>query len=268
MNPRSCPHDPRENGWERSAAAWITEQGERGDFGRREVLDPVMLPWALRGAPGRVLDVGCGEGRFCRLLQSHGIRAIGIDPTAKLLARARALDPPGTYVEGRAEELPFDDSTFDLVVSYLSLIDIPRLEPAITEMVRVLRPRGRLLIANLTSFTTARRDGGLWRRAFGWLLGAPVARYLEEHARWIDYRGIRVLNHHRPLATYMRLLLAAGLELVDFDEPPPREGAPELRAARYRRAPWFVVMEWRKATGDGGNGESADTVGDRVEFVP
>lgn len=235
-----------DDGWERSASAWIADQGEHGDFGRRHVLDPVMLERALAERPARVLDVGCGEGRFCRMLRSHGVDAVGIDPTPTLLAAARARDPAGRYIDARAEQLPFADGVFDLVVSYLTLIDIEGLAAAITEMARVLRPGGRLLIANLTSFTTARPEGGWLRRLLGALRHAPVDRYLEERAAWIDYRGIRVRNHHRPLARYMQLLLAAGLELTYFDEPAPRPGAPGLRAARYRGAPWFFVMEWRR----------------------
>ena len=63
---------------------------------------------------------------------------------------------------------------------------------------------------------------------------------------WLDYRGIRIQNHHRPLSTYMRLLLAVGLCMTYFDEPSPTAGCSPSKAASYRRAPWFLVMEWRK----------------------
>lgn len=63
---------------------------------------------------------------------------------------------------------------------------------------------------------------------------------------WVAWRGIRIVNHHRPLSLYMRLLLETGLELTHFDEPFAAQGAPE-RATDYARVPWFVVMEWRKA---------------------
>jgi ubiquinone/menaquinone biosynthesis C-methylase UbiE len=108
--------------------------GESGDFGRRYVLDPVMLPRALSRSPKKALDVGCGEGRFCRMLKPHGIGVTGIDPTPALLAAARARDPECTYLEATAERLPFVDSVFDLVISYLSLIDIPDMHGAISEM--------------------------------------------------------------------------------------------------------------------------------------
>ena len=119
-----------ENGWQRSADAWVAEMGERGDFGRRYVLDPLMLPRALASSPQKALDVGCGEGRFCRMLKSHGVDVVGIDPTPALIAVAQRRDAGGTYLKARAESLPFRREAFDLVVSYLSLIDIPDAEAA------------------------------------------------------------------------------------------------------------------------------------------
>ena len=80
------------DGWKESARAWIAEMGDQGDFGRRYVVDPVMRQ-RLEGRGFRKgLDVGCGEGRFCRIMQSYGIETVGIDPTPALLAQARRLD--------------------------------------------------------------------------------------------------------------------------------------------------------------------------------
>ncbi|OAF05993.1 hypothetical protein AYJ54_20055 [Bradyrhizobium centrolobii] len=61
-----------------------------------------------------------------RIMQRAGIRTTGIDPTEALLARAREMHPQGDYRLGRAETMDVDTS-FDLVVSYLSLIDMPDL---------------------------------------------------------------------------------------------------------------------------------------------
>jgi SAM-dependent methyltransferase len=240
-----------DNGWQRSAGAWVADMGESGDFGRRYVLDPVMLPRAVAGFPRNALDVGCGEGRFCRMLRSRGVDAVGIDPTPALIAVARARDARGTFVKGMAEKLPFGNAAFDLVVSYLSLIDIPDVEVAIPEMARVLRPGGTLLIANLTSFNTAGADAGWVKDAVGRRVHYPIDNYLQERAVWIEYRGIRVVNHHRPLSTYLRALLGAGLVLTHFDEPAASPDAPASRAARYARVPWFLVMEWLKPPAGG-----------------
>jgi hypothetical protein len=111
-----------------------------------------------------------------------------------------------------------------------------------------MRPGGRLLIANSNGFNTAGDGEGL-----GWALDAGGAKahfridhYLQERSVWLEWRGIRIRNHHRPLSTYMRLLLAQGLRLTHFDEPRPVADAPASRAVDYVRAPWFLVMEWAK----------------------
>ena len=104
------------SGWDRSAEAWLAEQGEAGDWGRRHVLDRVMLDRVDAAAPGTALDVGCGEGRFCRMMNARGITTTGIEPTARLRRAAEQRHPQGTYVDARAEALPFRGETFDLEI--------------------------------------------------------------------------------------------------------------------------------------------------------
>jgi SAM-dependent methyltransferase len=233
--------------WEGSAQEWIDAQGEAGDWTRVQVLDGPMLARVDAGGFTNALDVGCGEGRFCRMLRTRRITAIGIDPTHRLIEEARMRDPDGDYRMARAEALPFEDGRSDLVVSYLSLIDIPDLSAAIAEMTRVLAPGGALLIANLTSFSTASAVPGVtWTRdAAGNRLYFAIDHYLEARAEQVSWDDISVVNYHRPLSAYMALLLAKGLRLTHFEEPRAR-GADDERAAAYNRVPWAFIMEWRK----------------------
>lgn len=235
-----------DNGWDRSAAAWIASMGERGDFGRAFVLDAPMLEEALKAAPKTALDVGCGEGRFCRMLREQGIGVTGIDPTTALIEEARTRDPGGDYRMGRAEALDFKDGAFDLVVSYLSLIDIEDAAAAIREMARVLAPGGSVLIAHINGFTTAGEPEG-WRRDMLGRARFTFDHYLDIRATEIAWKGIRIVNWHRPLSFYFKACHAAGLTLRHFDEPEPRDGGDAARAARYRRAPHFCIMRWEKA---------------------
>ena len=233
------------NGWERSAQAWIASMGEQGDWAREHVLDPVMLGRVARDPYRSALDVGCGEGRFCRMLQASGIGTIGIDPTHSLVEQAKRRDPAGDYRLGSAEALPFEAASFDLVVSYLTLVDIADFRAAIREMYRVLRPAGSLLIANLTGFTSACAAQGWVRDEEGQRLHFPVDRYLDEFSFELEWRGIHIRNWHRPLAAYMSVFLEVGLQLSYFAEPEAASGD-SAQGEVHRRVPWFVVMEWRK----------------------
>jgi hypothetical protein len=56
---------------------------------------------------------------------------------------------------------------------------------------------------------------------------------------------MRIQNWHRPLSTYLQLFLGHGLTLTHFDEPAPVGGDPAT-AERYRRVPYFLIMEWTK----------------------
>jgi SAM-dependent methyltransferase len=232
------------NGWEESAEAWISGLSLEGDFARRFVLDAPMLELARLSGARNALDVGCGEGRFCRMLTEAGLSTVGIDPTPSLIEQARRLHRDGDYRAGQAEQMPFADESFELVVAYLSLIDIPDVAAAIGEMARVLRPGGHVLVANLNSFYSASNPEG-WRDDHDGVPRFIIDNYMGERSDWVGWKDIRILNWHRPLSTYMSLLLKAGLELRHFDEPMPHGGEPG-QIEQFRRVPSFLVMDWEK----------------------
>ena len=231
-------------GWDESAQAWIRSMGPSGDWGRKYVLDAPMLDRVANRGFETAIDLGCGEGRFCRQLQALGVAVVGIDPTTALIEQARRCDPRGDYRVMRAESLDLPNASFDLAVAYLSLIDIPDLERAIAEVDRVLRPGGTFLIANLQSFNTASVAQG-WMRETDGTRRFCIDRYFEERPIWSEWQGIRIQNWHRPMRTYLQALLGAGFSLIHFDEPEPR-GIEGEKADRYRRVPNFLVMEWKK----------------------
>lgn len=100
-------------------------------------------------APGEtVLDVACGTGNAAIPAAQAGAWVTGLDLTPELLdvarRRADAEDVAVTWAEGDAEDLPFDDGRFDVVLSTFGCMFAPRHEVAAEELARVLRPGGRL----------------------------------------------------------------------------------------------------------------------------
>ena len=105
--------------------------------------------------PGEpLLDVATGSGNVAIPAALAGAQVTGLDLTPKLLdvARQRAAEAGVeiTFVEGDAEELPFDDRSFDRVTSCFGVMFAPRQEVAAGELVRVARPGARIVVAAWT----------------------------------------------------------------------------------------------------------------------
>jgi SAM-dependent methyltransferase len=104
----------------------------------------------LEGAR-RLLDVGCGTGRFAVLAAERlGARVWGVDPSAEMLARARARAGAreSGWRQASAEQLPFKDGWFDAVHAHLVLHLVDSVPRAVAEMLRVLGGDGRIAIVS------------------------------------------------------------------------------------------------------------------------
>jgi SAM-dependent methyltransferase len=96
-----------------------------------------------------VLDVACGTGNAALLAAAAGARVTGLDAAERLIAvaRSRTGGDGVEFVVGDALELPFPDGAFDVVLSVFGIIFVPDAARGIGEVARVLRPRGRALLA-------------------------------------------------------------------------------------------------------------------------
>jgi len=147
---------------DRQRAVWAT-----GDFG--------MIAWntAFAGevlceevdlrAGQRVLDVACGTGNVALSAGRRFCDAVGVDFVPALIERAReraaAERLPTTFEVGDAENLPFEDASFDAVLSIFGSMFAPDQEKAAAELVRVCRPGGKIGLANWT-------PEGMWGQLF------------------------------------------------------------------------------------------------------
>ena len=106
----------------------------------------------------RVLDLGCGAGTdsliAAQMVGAEG-RVVGIDMTPEMLAKARAGAvelglAQAEFVEGDVESLPFADAAFDVVISNGVIDLVPDKDAVFAELHRVLRPGGRVQLADVT----------------------------------------------------------------------------------------------------------------------
>lgn len=112
---------------------------------------------------GVALDVGCGAGHLSFALAPHLARVVALDPSAEMLATvgkaafSRGLSQIETAT-GSAEALPFEDGSFDLVCTRYSAHHWTNLELALTDMERVLKPGGGLLLIDILGHENALAD--------------------------------------------------------------------------------------------------------------
>ena len=204
--------------WVESAQDWIdTDQAVRTGM-----LDSWMLD-ALGNVGGKsAIDIGCGEGRFSRLLSQLGATVTGVDLTEALIARARAMSTGEAYILGDAENLnDVESDSFDLAVSYIVLVDLLDYRSAIGEAYRVLRPGGRFVVCNIHPMRSSLPGG--WIKQADRKLFYPVDDYTDEGPREWTWWGRRFVNMHRTLSSHIAAFLDSGFTLRALHEPTPSE---------------------------------------------
>ncbi len=189
--------------WEQRAnsrplfARWygvLARRAERGEIGRRRRL-------LLAEASGRVLDMGAGTGESFKHLPSGVTQLVALEPDPGMLRQAHGRvdesQVPIRLVQGRSERLPFPTGVFDTAVTCLVLCTVDDLPLSVSELHRVLRPGGRLLLME-----HVRADDealAVWQdrveRPWGWLHGGchPNRATLEV----IERAGFRLVNLQR-----------------------------------------------------------------------
>ena len=169
------------------------------------------------GAGEDVLDVACGTGNAAVRAAQAGGRVVGVDLAPELFeAGRRNAEAAGVTVdwrEGDAEALPFDDASFDVVLSVFGCMFAPRHDVTARELVRVLRPGGRLAIASWTP------DGSVGQmfRALGSYL-PPAPPFAQPPVLWGTEAHVRELFAGSGLALEMDREDAQGEPFADGAE--------------------------------------------------
>ncbi len=138
----------------------------------------------LRGK--RVLDVGCGKGRFARVFREQEPEAEfwGLDISEEMLRYV----PEGIHTRaGSMTELPFPDAHFDAAYATESLEHAVEIEKAVAEICRVVKPGGRIAIIDKNAEQWGRLETPGWER---WFTRRELERLLKRHCREVSSRPI------------------------------------------------------------------------------
>ncbi|MCG5220467.1 class I SAM-dependent methyltransferase [Streptosporangium sp. KLBMP 9127] len=229
--------------WNASATRESLEStADEGDFAKGHLVNPVLLRLLGDVRDQWVLDAGCGNGYFSRMLATRGARVVGVEPTDTMSAFAREkedeLRQGVTYVQADLARLPDLGVTFDAVVCSMVLMAVPEWKPAMRACVRALRPGG-LFVFSLVHPAFERLLGS-WRE-YG---EHRAGRYLEPY----EIPGPAATDFHRPISAYLNELAALGCRLREVVEPGldptvAAHAAPEIPGIEaYVHLPNFLIV--------------------------
>ena len=238
----------REELWEINAKWWIDGFTDGADVEYVEQIVP-MAAERLTGAR-RVLDVGTGDGQLARVAHGLGAEVVGVDPTmAQITVAGQKAGGPG-YVRAEAASLPFPDATFDVVLACLVFEHISAVDAAIAEVGRVLEPGGRFVF--FLNHPLLQTPGSGWIDDHildeqYWRIGPYLveADEIEEVEK-----NVFIPFVHRPMSRYVNAMVAAGLHIIEMQEPAPPQGFLD-KAGEYGEAgtiPRLLLLHAQKMT--------------------
>lgn len=194
---------------------------------RRKQYAVGMLNRLPHGKGGTALDIGCGAGAYLEELVALGYAATGVDLSQEMLASsrkrfaaARGSSPPVTLLQGDAENLPVDDAQFDLVLCIGVLGYLIRDEKALSEILRVLKPGGHLLLNVTNLYSLSDIDFHLRKKLRALILPGRKNRTTANdlayasHSDWM-LKNRQYFNKSYKLRAYEELLRQYGLRRID-----------------------------------------------------
>lgn len=243
--------DSSTNSWNQVGEQWC-DLAQVNDF-RIYFIMPYTMKQLGDVSGKRILDLGCGEGGYSRELALRGAEVTAIDCSkffieyAKNKAMENGLDILH-YVRNSNDLYDIKDAQFDIVLCSMMLMDCEDLQGTIKEIVRVLKPNGRLFASVLHPCFNGKNI--CWQ-----------GEESNKHVVVEDYfhpevfekplsRGIEtpVIWRHRTLQDYVKVFVQGGLNIIDLNEPCPTNEQCEksIRLAWLQKIPMFLFWELKK----------------------
>ncbi|WP_373353738.1 class I SAM-dependent methyltransferase [Pseudoroseicyclus sp. CXY001] len=229
--------------WERAAPGWIRwarAPGHDAYWAYEATLRSFIGPGS-----GAALDIGCGEGRVSALLKTLGYHVTAVDPVEEMVSAARDKGSADAYAVAPAAKIPYASAAFDLALLCNVLADIEKVPPALTEIRRLLREDGRLVISLPHPFTCrAEVEGEAGASVLAWEAGYfSTERFETREER--DGLALDVAGWSRPATFYTEALWKAGFLLTRMIEPQPAPKSAWTGRERWTKFPLFLWIEAR-----------------------
>jgi len=241
--------------WDKVAEWWDTEAGDTGVWHQQHVIDPVILQTLGDVKNKKIIEIGCGNGYFARLLAKKGAKVTAIDLSGKLLTfaikRERAKPLSIEYLVRDAANLHgIKSNSFDIAVANMSLMDITDVEGAIKEASRVLRKNGKFIFSiTHPAFCDFRQQWVIIKENGKKYFARAISRYLssaaEKHTLWAS--GVKATQYHRSVETYFKYLRNINLLISDFKEVPTKKSVTRAKKehgdVKLRRSKYVTLGE-------------------------
>ena len=199
---------------------------------------------------GRVVDLGCGYGWFCRAAREMGAaKVLGLDVSEKMLAKARSMtsDAGIDYERQDLETLTLPENAFELAYSSLTLHYIEALPALLAQVYRALTPGGSFVFSAEHPIYTAASNPG-WHIDEQGHKSWPVDGYQREGKRVTNWFAEGVIKQHLTLGTYISLLINAGFVIRELTEwgPSAEQIAAVPALAEEAERPMLFLMSVQK----------------------
>lgn len=232
--------------WGNAPQKAAERHGDEGDFARQHLLNPALfsLIGDVRGK--KILDAGCGQGYLCRMLAQQGAIMTGIEPADvwyRYCMEREQREPRGiTYMQRDLSTLddtpnmPTLFNSFDIVVANMVFMDIPDYKKAMHNCISSLKHGGDFIFS--ITHPCFEEPSSEWDKK-GYV---EVRDYSREYAIKTGY----AYTFHRPLSTYLNLLVDEGCVFQRMIEPRLNEEVMRQYGQQHARnvfVPQFVVVQ-------------------------
>ncbi len=182
MPAKNKEHAAAERSWQHAVKSGITNRGNL------QINLDFLEETGLINSNIKALELGCGTGNLASFLQAQGVSITAGDISETAIEHARKLHPNVDFRTHAAEELPYEDNSFEIVMSFDVLEHLPNVDQHLSEVQRVLKPDGYYLLQTPNKLSNATFET-LKCRSMEWKKYHPSLHFYGQLKRRLKQNG-------------------------------------------------------------------------------